>query len=94
MVVPTVRHFRFEKWWLQVDGFRDVVEKAWHVNCSFSKSIDVWQVKIRRTRKSIKGSNANVESAQKKYKHQLIAEFDLLDILSEKQCLSPPLRIE
>ena len=90
LVVPTVRQFRFEKWWLQVDGFRDVVEKAWQVNCSFSKSIDVWQFKIRHTRKSLKGWNANVESAQKKYKHQLIAEFDLLDILSEKQCLSPP----
>ena len=90
MVVPTVRKFRFEKWWLQVDGFRDVVEKAWQVNCSFSKSIDVWQFKIRHTRKSLKGWNANVESAQKKYKQQLIAEFDLLDILSEKQCLSPP----
>ena len=47
-------------------------------------------LKIRHTRKNIKGWCANVESAQKKYKQQLIAEFDLLDVLSESQCLSPP----
>ena len=66
--LPTSRQFRFEKWWLQVDGFKAVVEKAWNIHCPLTKSIDVWQFKIRHTRKNVKGWCANVESAQKKYK--------------------------
>jgi hypothetical protein len=37
----------------------------------------------------LKGWNANVESAQHKKKQQLVAEYDLLDILSESHHLSP-----
>lgn len=32
--------FRFEKWWLEKESFRSVVEKAWNSPCSLSKSID------------------------------------------------------
>jgi hypothetical protein len=37
----------------------------------------------------LKGCSANVESSQHKKKQQLVAEYDLLDIFSETQHLSP-----
>jgi hypothetical protein len=40
-------------------------------------------IKLRNTRKGLKGWSANIESAQRKLKQGLVAEYDLLDILSE-----------
>jgi hypothetical protein len=49
----------------------------------------VWQYKIRNLRKIIKGWAINRESEQNKIKKQLIVEYDVLDIMSETQILSP-----
>lgn len=86
---PKNKQYRFEKWWLQVEGFKEIVEKAWNLPCNFHNPIDVWQFKVRNLRRYTKGWCANVESAQFKYKQQLIAEYDQLDILSESISLSP-----
>jgi mannosylglycoprotein endo-beta-mannosidase len=88
-VAPVVKQFRFEKWWLQIEGFKELVYKTWHLPCNARKSIDIWQFKIRNLRKTIKGWAINIESQQNKHKKQLIAEYDMLDILSETQPLSP-----
>lgn len=34
--IPPPRHkmFMFEKWWLEIKGFRDVVEKYWNCSCN------------------------------------------------------------
>jgi hypothetical protein len=53
---------RFEKWWLQIDGFDQIVEKFWPAPCNHAKAIDRWQFKIRNLRKGLKGWNANLES--------------------------------
>jgi hypothetical protein len=86
---PLVKQFRFEKWWLNVEGFQQLVVKTWNSPCHCQKSIDVWQYKIRLLRKIIKGWAINIETEQNKRKKQLIAEYDVLDILSETQPLSP-----
>jgi hypothetical protein len=49
----------------------------------------IWQEKLKRLRKCLKGWNANVEAAQKKMKKQYVAEFDCLDIMLESQALLP-----
>jgi hypothetical protein len=46
-------------------------------------------VYIRNLRKLLKGWSINIECAQNKTKQSLVAEYDLLDILSETQNLSP-----
>ena len=61
----------------------------WNAPCRLQKSIDIWQFKVRNFRKFSKGWNANIESAQRRMKQQLVVEYDLLDILSETQPLSP-----
>jgi hypothetical protein len=76
---PAVKQFMFEKWWLQVEGFKELVSKTWNLPCNARKSIDIWQFKIRNLRKTIKGCAINVESQQNKHKKQLIAEYDMLD---------------
>jgi mannosylglycoprotein endo-beta-mannosidase len=86
---PAVKPFRFEKWWLQVEGFKYLVYKTWHLPCNARKSIDIWQFKIRNLRKTLKDWAINIESQQNKRKKQLIAKYDILDILSETQPLSP-----
>ena len=41
LVIPKVKQYIFEKWWLQVDGFREVVEKAWNVPCHSTNPLDL-----------------------------------------------------
>jgi hypothetical protein len=86
---PKVKQFRFEKWWLNIDDFHQLVANTWNKPCNYTRAIDVWQYKIRNLRKTIKGWAINRESEQNKLKKQLIAEYDVLDILSETQILSP-----
>ena len=81
--------YRFEKWWLEVPGFDEIVHKAWNADCKYSSAIDIWQFKIRNTRKATKGWSLNYEASQDKTKQALIAEYNCLDILAETQPLSP-----
>jgi hypothetical protein len=88
--IPHEKQFRFVKWWLKIEGFEKVVAKFWQTPWHIQNYVDRWQFKImRNTRKGLKGWSANIESAQRKLKQQLVAEYDLLDIASETQCLSP-----
>jgi hypothetical protein len=87
--IPSIKQFCFEKWWLGVEGFDQVVSSSWLAPCNLWKAIDRWQFKIRNLRKKLKVWCINIESAQNKLKQSLVAEYDLLDVLSESQCLSP-----
>ncbi|XP_073362585.1 uncharacterized protein [Aegilops tauschii subsp. strangulata] len=87
--VPKNKMFRFEKWCLEVEGFRDIVYKAWNTKCKSTKAIDIWQFKIRVTRKAIKGWMLNYEAAQNRHKQSLVAEYNCLDISAESNPLSP-----
>lgn len=87
--IPTNKMFRFEKWWPEIPGFDDVIDKAWNTKCHVVKAIDIWQFKIRTTRKVAKGWCANFEAAQNNMKQALVAEYNCLDILAESQPLSP-----
>jgi hypothetical protein len=85
---PVVKQFRFEKWWLEVEGFKEVVAKSRTSPCNMSKSIDVWQYKTRNLRKILKGWAINREAEKNRRKKQLIAEYDVLDLTAEEQPLS------
>jgi hypothetical protein len=43
--------FRFEKWWLEMKGFSEVVKAVWLVDCPSKEPMDIWQFKIRNLRK-------------------------------------------
>jgi hypothetical protein len=88
-IAPKLKQFRFEKWWLNIDGFHQVVTSTWNKPCRFTRALDIWQYKIRNLRKIIKGWAINREAEQNRIKKQLIAEYDVLDIMSETQILSP-----
>jgi hypothetical protein len=47
--------FRFEKWWLEVEVFEELVRKIWDTEYPMSDPMDRWQYKIRALRKNIKG---------------------------------------
>jgi len=69
------KRFRFEKWWLEKESFGSVVEKAWGTPCSFSNSLDRWQLRVRTLRRMIRGWTANEVAAQNKSKVDLSKEF-------------------
>jgi hypothetical protein len=37
--IPRSKQFRFEKWWLQVDGFDHIVGKIWSTPCRHMKPL-------------------------------------------------------
>jgi hypothetical protein len=67
-ISQTQKPFRFEKWWMEIEGFRELVTKSWKQPCPHGKSIDVWQVKLWRLRKFPKGWSININAEQKKKK--------------------------
>jgi exonuclease III len=46
--------FKFKKWWLEVEGFDELVAKAWETKCPSSIPVEVCQFKVRLLRKRIK----------------------------------------
>jgi hypothetical protein len=80
--------FRFEKWWMEMEGFEELVNKAWSIECPHSDPVDIWQFKIRVLRKKMKGWSRNMEVARNKRKKEILIEIDFLDSLIEQAPLS------
>jgi hypothetical protein len=80
--------FRFEKWWLEVDGFAEMVRKVWLTKCFEADPIVVWLFKVRLLRRKIKGWSRNIEADTMKAKKSLINEVDSLDKIAESKELS------
>jgi hypothetical protein len=80
--------FRFEKWWLELDEFPEIVKRTWEAECPHSDPMEVWQYKVRLLMRKIKGWNRNREAKLKKNKDALIVEIDVLDKLAEQQVLT------
>jgi hypothetical protein len=64
----TKKPFRFEKWWMEIEGFSELVVKSWNQPCTDVKAIDVWQCKQRRLRKCLRGWSININAEQKRKK--------------------------
>jgi hypothetical protein len=77
--------FRFEKWWLDMGEFPEVVQKAWDIECPVSDPVSILQFKIRNLRRKVKGWSKNREVELKKYKQELVLELDILDLMAEHQ---------
>jgi hypothetical protein len=41
------RGFKFEKWWLAICEFRELVIKVWALEVNSNNIVDVWQAKLR-----------------------------------------------
>jgi len=83
MLASEKKWFRFEKWWLEKDTFRDVVVKAWNTPCRSVSSIDRWQFKIRTLMRMVRGWAANEIASLNKSKTILMEKFSRLESLSE-----------
>ena len=68
--------------------FKELATKNWSAPVKSTRSIDIWQEKVRRFRKFSKGWSKNVEADIRKKKNALTEEYDELDIKSETACLS------
>jgi hypothetical protein len=80
--------FRFEKWWLEVEDFAGIVKKIWESKCPSSDLADIWQFKIRLSRRKIRGWSRNINSEMRKKKGSALAKINLLDLVTEQQALT------
>jgi len=80
--------FRFEKWWLEQPGFKELVRDIWNTPCAFDDPLDIWQFKTRLFRKKVKGWAININANIRKQKQLLLKEFEVLDILQEERILT------
>jgi hypothetical protein len=81
------KKFRYEKWWMERDDFRGMVDKAWAIECSSADPMEVWQCKVRNFRKLIRGWSNNVLAEMNKHKQSIAAEYNFLDMEAEKRIL-------
>jgi exonuclease III len=80
--------FRFEKWWLDMEEFPNVVQKAYDIDCPESDPVSVWQCKVRNVRRKVKGWSKNREAELRKCNQDLVVELDGLDLKAEHQILT------
>jgi hypothetical protein len=81
--------FRFEKWWLEREEFQNLVAEVWNTQFHCANLLYMWQTKLKLLRRKIKGWSKNVNGEIRKHKRELLEEFDILDIFSEENLLSP-----
>jgi len=81
------KRFRFEKWWLEKESFRGMVEKAWKTPSRLSNCMDRWQFKVRTLRRMVRGWAANEMAALNKNKAKLMNKFSNLENLASLETL-------
>jgi hypothetical protein len=80
--------FRFEKLWLEMDSFDNLVKQCWSVDYHLVNPIDRWQFKMRNLRKNIKGWSWNVDAEMRRINETILFELDGLDKAAELQQLN------
>jgi hypothetical protein len=54
-VVRAKKKFRFEKWWLEREDFKEIVRKAWSSECPVVGGMETWQFRVRTFRRMVRG---------------------------------------
>jgi hypothetical protein len=76
---PHSNSFRYENYWVEREGFVEIVRESWNSVTLHKYDIDKWQEKVRRLRRHIKGWHINIEGAYRKEKKMLLDKMDVLD---------------
>ncbi|KAE8787175.1 hypothetical protein D1007_38952 [Hordeum vulgare] len=90
---PRSRRFRFETFWLDQPGFRELVRDRWHraaaspprVYCA----VDIWHHCAKMARQAMKGWGANLGADLRARKGALLGQIKTLDDLADGTGLSP-----
>ncbi|KAK1282851.1 hypothetical protein QJS10_CPB22g00667 [Acorus calamus] len=75
--------FRFETWWLQVEGFREVVTNSWRVPTPYVSGAKRIACKLRRLKVALKIWSRMAKSQRSKDKNAISSEIAALDALDE-----------
>jgi hypothetical protein len=87
------KKFKFEKWWLEIEDFSEVVLKAWNLRCEVDDPMEVWQSKVSIFRRLVRGWASNVVAELNRHKQTVAAEFNCLDMKAEGRVLDRDERI-
>ncbi|KAK1300345.1 hypothetical protein QJS10_CPB13g01076 [Acorus calamus] len=74
-----VRWFKFENWWLQVDGFRELVDSSWRMPALGLRGAKKFSFKLKRLKRTLKGWNAEQRKLRREKKEELAVETKSLD---------------
>ena len=77
------RQFKFELGWLHREGFHELVKKVWERPVAGSNPIQIWNNKVRATRKFLGGWARHMSGILKKEKLRLSSIIDDLEALAE-----------
>jgi hypothetical protein len=81
------KKFRFKKWWLEREDFKEVVEKAWAAHCPEGEAIEIWQFRIKIFMRMVRGWATNLTADLNRHKQSIAVEFKWLDLESENMFL-------
>jgi hypothetical protein len=81
------KKFRFKKWWMEKEDFKDVVSKAWESECECYDPLDIWQFKVRTFRRLVRGWASNVIAELNRYKQSVAAKYNVLECESDSRVL-------
>jgi hypothetical protein len=63
------KKIRFEKWWVHMTSFGEVVRKTWSNSYPYLSPLDTWQSKVRVFRSLVRGYAANAVVDLNRTKH-------------------------
>jgi hypothetical protein len=75
--------FKFEKWWLEREDFRELVLRAWSTRCEVVDLMELSQIKVRTFRRLVIGWARNVVAELNRHKQVVATEFHCLDMDAE-----------
>ncbi|KAE8793755.1 hypothetical protein D1007_31590 [Hordeum vulgare] len=90
---PRSRRFRFETFWLEQPGFRELVRDRWLLAAASPSRVfcvvDIWHHCAKRARQAMKGWGANLGADLRAHKGDLLGQIKALDDLADGPGLSP-----
>ncbi|KAG2615883.1 hypothetical protein PVAP13_3NG045571 [Panicum virgatum] len=75
--------FCFETSWINHPDFHPKVKEIWEKPVRGNNIIDIWNIKIKRVKKYLKGWSQNIKGHRRKEKNELQDELLLLESLEE-----------
>jgi hypothetical protein len=80
--------FKFEAYWLNQEGFSDLMAKWWLSFPSGPLTSQIWKIKLEQLRLKLKGWNANLKRENRDKKHHFTSSITQYELLLGQRDLS------
>jgi hypothetical protein len=87
VVISHSKSIKFDKSWLDHDGFYDFVSSCWLNNPLTSDIGNSWKFKMQSLRQKLRGWSSNVRGEKKRLKSNLLSRLGYFENQLEDNCL-------